>query len=896
MVLRKHLLATLGTGLLPALSISLAHAMTVQPVKVKSALGEPFYAEIVITDLGQIDIRDIQVSLANNQELSRLGLSGSSGDNTLDLSLLATQSNNANVQGVIVIRSHQPINDPFLEFAVKIQAGPNNRIQRVNALLDPRENKKVAINLVPIQENNTAEAPIELATSNAPTTEDPTLTTSNTTAESEQALLVAKALPPDMGFSTQKNPANEVMASNVNNQTPPKEVDISSTNSNKKQRHLVQRNESLWKIAKQLQPQLNKPIDQIMQNIRDLNHDAFISGNPNQLKRGATLVLPDRDQNATLVNNALPPATPKAASKAKTKPAQAKASAHRGRLPKAEMTLVAPTTKGLAQGNSKDGRSNGLQPLSRELSIKVGQERRKTVLMQHEVSELDAQLALNDKKIAMLNAKLAEMEHQLKMRNQAKKSTTTVSKKVSQATLPLLAIVAVALSGLSPNVALAAEGDGGGFPIWIIPVAILIVALIMKFLKGNSEPAPNKRAAARAKAKRPTTRSSASSRPTPAAPTNTNVPQAPVAIDRSAVPVPPVTDALQDAQSFIDRERFTDATDILKQAISAEPTRTDLQIKLLEVFALENAVSAFEQQYQVVAGFNQAGMTAHADKLRQLLEEVNKSVEPEKNTPLDFTPSINTALHGSETIQNIHAHRAPTLPMDQSLADLEAEFGFDQVTPAAPDANPEATTNDNVIEFDLSGFDTVKTDITDLPSSSFDLKPSEAQPTPSVEQATEQSLDLEFDLSDAFDLVETSAPIAPQPIEPAPEASQAKPVEASEFDLNDIKLEDTNWATGFDDQEFDIGSTPTIATTSAITPNIEPSIEASTNQDADGFLLKEFPFLVSLDVQQTNLELAESYINLGEYQSAKELLEEVMQQGSSQQQTQAQQLMRKLAS
>lgn len=887
MVLRKHLLATLSTGLLPVISLSLAHAMTVQPVQVKSALGEPFHAEIVITDLGQIDIRDIQVTLANNQELSRLGVAGSELANTLDLSLLATQSNKANTQGVIVIRSRQPINDPFLEFAVKIQAGPNNRIQRINALIDPPEHQKTAINLVPAEQNNNTETPIELATSEMPTIEDAT-SSSGTQTSSEQALTTVNTAPPSMEFATSQTPANNVVAPNTGNQAP-KEVDISSTEQKNKQRHLVRRNESLWKIAKQLQPQLNQPIDQIMQHIRQLNNDAFIAGNPNQLKRGATLVLPERDQNATLVNNALPPAKPKAAAPLKAAKQPAQTAPRRGRLPKAEMTLVAPTNKGLAQGNSADGRNSGLQPLSHELSLKVGQERRKTVLLQHEVSEMEAQLALNDKKIAMLNAKLAEMEYQLKMRNQAQKSSNPVVKKVSQAVVPVVALVAVALSGLSPNVAQAAEGDSSGFPFWIIPVGLLVVALIIKFLQGKQQETPsNKRtAAARAKAKRTTTRSSTTApreQTTTQQPTVAHAAQAPVAIDRTP-PAAPASDTLQEAQSFIDREQFAQAAEILKKSISDEPARTDIQIKLLEVYALENAISAFEQQYYIVAGFNQPDITAHADKLRQLLQEENKTSNDDLS--LDFTPSL--------------VAQPAAVPVDQSLAELEAEFGFDQqLAPSTIEIQPPQASNDNVIEFDLSDFDQAKplTESTEVITEQPALTPQVAN---QVDQPVEETLDLEFDLSDSFDLGETTTPpVAPQPTELKKDVADSTTSRTAEFDLDDIKLDDTNWASGFDDQEFDIGATHTPAVPVSVeTPAqpVTPVISNDTNaNESNEFLLKEFPFLSSLDVQQTNLELAESYINLGEHQSAKELLEEVIQQGSTQQQTQAQQLIRKLAS
>ena len=88
MVLRKRLFASLSTGLLPlfsfslvpasVLSSSLAHALIIQPVQVKSALGEPFYAEVALSDLGAVRVQDLSVGMATSQELAELGVKSGS--------------------------------------------------------------------------------------------------------------------------------------------------------------------------------------------------------------------------------------------------------------------------------------------------------------------------------------------------------------------------------------------------------------------------------------------------------------------------------------------------------------------------------------------------------------------------------------------------------------------------------------------------------------------------------------------------------------------------------------------------------------------------------------------------------------------------------------------------
>jgi pilus assembly protein FimV len=71
MVLRKLAMALLSLGVvLPGLT----HALALREVKTKSALGEPFIAEIELSDLGDLTEEDIKVSLAQAEDFERLGI------------------------------------------------------------------------------------------------------------------------------------------------------------------------------------------------------------------------------------------------------------------------------------------------------------------------------------------------------------------------------------------------------------------------------------------------------------------------------------------------------------------------------------------------------------------------------------------------------------------------------------------------------------------------------------------------------------------------------------------------------------------------------------------------------------------------------------------------------
>lgn len=189
----------------------------------------------------------------------------------------------------------------------------------------------------------------------------------------------------------------------------------------------VQGQDSLWKIAQRLQPELHMSVPQLVTTLHRLNQQAFVHGNPNQLRKGVHLVLPPQarelpmsgpEHQPTLAakpaRSTLPPTT---VNTGKIQPAP-----RRGALPRAEMTLIAPGNDGLALGNAKQGRTQGDQPLSTALATSVGNARARTKALQSDISQLTQRLQLNDRRLAIQNARLAELEQRLKARREAKRN------------------------------------------------------------------------------------------------------------------------------------------------------------------------------------------------------------------------------------------------------------------------------------------------------------------------------------------------------------------------------------------------------------------------------------------------------------------------------------------
>ncbi|MGP5792243.1 FimV/HubP family polar landmark protein [Psychrobacter celer] len=101
-----------------------------------------------------------------------------------------------------------------------------------------------------------------------------------------------------------------------------------------------------------------------------------------------------------------------------------------------------------------------------------------------------------------------------------------------------------------------------------------------------------------------------------------------------------------------------------------------------------------------------------------------------------------------------------------------------------------------------------------------------------------------------------------------------------------------------DDFDFDALSDESHTAASPVAPVAAQPAESIKEDNAEDFSARfaaDFDFVKSLDSNQVALDLAGQYLQLGEYDSAKRLLNEVISQGNSAQQQQAQSLLERTA-
>ncbi len=212
--------------------------------------------------------------------------------------------------------------------------------------------------------------------------------------------------------------------------------------------YVVQSGDNLWSIANEIAKANNINITDVMNELHQQNPDAFNKGKINQLKANANLAIPSYDvvpsqkaiqdaiaakRQATSANT-----TAKASAKGSNKGAkasntQAKKTSSRSTqatkaqsrpktattpLPKAQMTLVAPSNGGQATGQSKSttakGSGVGTATNNNQLVSTLKSTRSQTAANATRLNGLNQQLSSATHKLQLQNQKLAELEARLK--------------------------------------------------------------------------------------------------------------------------------------------------------------------------------------------------------------------------------------------------------------------------------------------------------------------------------------------------------------------------------------------------------------------------------------------------------------------------------------------------
>lgn len=377
------------------------------------------------------------------------------------------------------------------------------------------------------------------------------------------------------------------------------------------------------------------------------------------------------------------------------------------------------------------------------------------------------------------------------------------------------------------------------------------------------------------------------------------------------------SDALGEADIYIAYGRFNQAAELLQNAINDEPQRSDLRLKLMEVYAELGDREGFARQEGELREIG--GAAVEVDQLKAkypamvavVAGGMASAAAAEAESDLDSFSLDDLTL--DEPSQPAAATGDLDDAFDLSLDDLEAELERDQQAVGAEasladidglsldddlDLTAPAETvasKDDDLGFDLSLDDASVENLElggELADFSLDLAAEsepeavdedefllsldeEANPAAVEDGSVDLSLDLpgdaaegEFDLPADFDLSLGEEA-------PAESASDSFAAQLDEVTAELDQLADSlDQPVAFDE------------------PGATSEASALPMADLDGD--DDFDFLSGTDETATKLDLARAYIDMGDTEGARDILDEVISEGSDGQQQEARELIAKL--
>jgi pilus assembly protein FimV len=225
---------SLAVAVATALSPVGALALGLGEIHSRSALNQAFKADIDLLSVSREELQDVRVTLASREAFEKAGMERPYLLTGLKFAPMLTPAG----KPVIAITSSDAIREPFLNFLVEVNWPKGRLVREYTVLLDP---------------------PVTLKRAPQPVT--PASATMTPTAQ------VGRSRPAGVTSSM-------------------------SSEAGAREYGPVQPNDNLWSIAKSMQ-RADESVEQLMMALQRNNPDAFINNNVNNLKVGKILRLPE---------------------------------------------------------------------------------------------------------------------------------------------------------------------------------------------------------------------------------------------------------------------------------------------------------------------------------------------------------------------------------------------------------------------------------------------------------------------------------------------------------------------------------------------------------------------------------------------------------------------------
>ncbi|MEQ1556967.1 MAG: FimV/HubP family polar landmark protein [Gallionella sp.] len=862
--MKKSLLNLLGVA---ALSYSVhAYSAGVGGINVGSALGQPLKADIELFASDKAEKSSIVARLATPEAYKSRGLDYPFGNK-----FKFVIENHADGESVIHVSSNQPVNDPFVSLLVDVNWASGKLVREFTFLLDPPGYQPEPLPAIAVD----AVAPaVELS--------EPVVVAAPVVAAEPAATEAAVPVTAEAVEAVSVTPLEKTPATKTATSKHAAPAEIASDGEIK-----VQRGDSLHKLAEQNAID-GVSLERMMVALYRANAKQFDGKNMNRIKTGKILRMPDAAELAAV----------SAADASKEIRAQVKDwNAYRQQLANVAPMSVAAAPAQVSSGKvhsvvadktpvTKDNAkevlklSKGLAPEDKVVSAgkAASTQEQKNAAQEEQIAKAKAAEEQRGR-AALLEKNLKEIQHLAELKTQAAtilpaSAVKPVSAVASVAPVSAASAVASVSGVVAASSVAAASGVVAASAVAAVPPKLkpapVELTLIEKLLAEPLYLAGGLAAllaliggAFVAKRRKSNTTpdtftsdfsdiGSATGRisvPEIASPDNGDFTKTLVTSDSASASLKE-DDPISEADLFLSFGRDAQAEEILQEALQSNPNNEAVKLKLLEIFAKGQNKSSFEKIAKTL-------QSSANEQAWQRAQAMGKKLDP-KNT-----------LYGA-VVEDADSATMQTLSMKNGLdanpktVNQKVDFDITGGAKAMADADKTmifsaadmASAQKAVMDFDVTGTNP------SLAVSSMDFDVTAAHPTGS-EPAASLS-DMIFDVTATHPSMpatnfaaEVKSPPADDglafsldfPID-IPAAPVVKPVE---FNLSDIS--------------FDLNDAPA----------------ASTVSPASDF-----------NEVATKLDLAKAYQEMGDVVGAREILDEVMREGSAEQRDTAQMLISQL--
>ncbi len=845
-------------------------------IEVESALNERFNGAIELLDAQGFQSAEIVVGLATREDFDRIGV-----ERFFYLTQLKFAVDLEGSVPSISVSSDQPISEPYLNFIVEV-LWPNGRLlKEFTVLLDPPTFSQAAA--------PTVSAPAQVTQAPAPRPAAPARPATRVTLQ-----------PSPAAPSQPSQPRRPVGAGDG----------VYTT-----------RDDTLWTIASRTLPSARVSVNQQMLAIQRLNRGAFIRDNINLLKAGYELDMPSEQEalsmtaeeaNYAVANQTnawkegtevtdvasapAPQGTPLVDDAGTELASQLDASsdaapaAAAGTDGQGQVRIVANTGE-LASGTASGGEQvNQLieekETLNRQVEELNYQLDREKEISTNQISVKERQLEVKDQEIAELQQQLKEVREQLQQSAQNQNQSTPPAEPAPWWQNPMvlfgvIGVLILALAGLM--IALRRNRAEQGYQdydtaeadydtaedTYVDSAQALAVSEPGLADDDDTQVEPTVGVVAEAQ-----TEDREDSEEEYFELDDDEEAEAP---GEQPAGQTQTSDVIGEAEIYIAYGRYGQAANLLLGVLNEDPERYDVRLKLLEVYVESQDDEPFEQHAQyILDNCSDEEVLLAVQDLEGQLGDSRVVLDDNDDTLVDAPAAAEEAAapadegEGDLTLELDSLEDAE--PADgEAAADDEFELEFD----LDDDAKADSSDDDNtLIDYDsAAAVESAAVESAAVESAADDSAPDSADDITEVAAAEESGEDDEHkgsalggDLGIDFDPEQDVAVEEDTVTAAAVESAAEDGAEDGEIDLDTL----------FDDDDEDSSTAEPVA---------------AAADEGDDF---EFGAESDADINATKLDLAEAYVDMGDADGARDILNEVLDEGTQEQQHKAQEMLSQL--